>query len=219
MSERIIAIGDIHGCSAALDVLLDAIDPTPDDLVITLGDYVDRGPDSKGVIDRLIELRKQTRLVALLGNHEEMMLEVARGDASHVEWCRHGGMDTLDSYGWAGEPQFLPDEHLEFLEGLGDFFETSSHIFTHAAYDAALPMEEQPIEMLRWESLYKQIPPPHYSGKMAVVGHTAMRDGDVKDYGHLIMLDTHAYGDGWLTAMDVHKRWIWQANKQGVLRD
>ena len=76
--ERLIAIGDIHGCLTALDTLLDAIAPTSSDIIVTLGDYVDRGPDSRGVIDRLIELGRQTRLIGLLGNHEEMMLDVIR---------------------------------------------------------------------------------------------------------------------------------------------
>lgn len=218
MSDRVIAIGDIHGCSLALDTLIDEIQPDATDLVITLGDYVDRGPDSRGVVDRLIELSRRTQLVALMGNHEEMLLEVVTGQRSHHEWVKHGGDATATSYGFNGDLDFLPDEHFEFLSGLGDYFETSSHLFTHAAYDPGLPMEEQSVEMLRWQSLYKILPPPHYSRKIAVVGHTAQRDGEPKDNGHIILLDTHVYGDGYLTAMDIHRRWVWQADKRGVLR-
>lgn len=75
MPNRTIAIGDIHGCSAAFRALLTAISPQPGDTIVTLGDYVDRGVDSKGAIDLLIELEKRCRLVPLLGNHDEMMLE------------------------------------------------------------------------------------------------------------------------------------------------
>src|SRR5580704_11284012 len=80
---RILAIGDIHGCSGALDVLLKAVQPQPDDLLITLGDYVDRGPDSAGVVQRLLQLRETRRVVSLRGNHELMML-AARRDAKQL---------------------------------------------------------------------------------------------------------------------------------------
>ena len=73
---RTIAIGDIHGCLAAFDALLAAIEPTQQDILVPVGDYIDRGPDSKGVIDRLIELKEKTVLFPLMGNHEEMMLGV-----------------------------------------------------------------------------------------------------------------------------------------------
>ena len=86
MSERLIAIGDIHGCKTALECLLDSIHPTPEDTIVTLGDYVDRGPDSRGVIDRLIRLGGETRHLGLMGNHEEMMLEVVRHQAAHDSW-------------------------------------------------------------------------------------------------------------------------------------
>ena len=74
-NSRTIAIGDIHGCSVALAALLGVIEPCPDDLLVTLGDYINRGPDSRGVLDRLIKLSNQCRLVPLLGNHEEMLFE------------------------------------------------------------------------------------------------------------------------------------------------
>ena len=75
---RILAIGDIHGCSRAFDTLIDAVSPEPDDQIITLGDYVDRGPDSRGVLDRLVALHDGGRLIALRGNHDAMMLEARR---------------------------------------------------------------------------------------------------------------------------------------------
>ena len=70
---RTIAIGDIHGCLGPFDAILNAISPGASDTVVTVGDYIDRGPDSKGVIERLLELRRVTQLVPLMGNHEEMM--------------------------------------------------------------------------------------------------------------------------------------------------
>src|SRR5438128_342790 len=78
MSGRTIAVGDVHGCKAALDALLAAIEPEPADTLVTLGDYVDRGPDSRGVLDRLIGLAGRCRLVPLMGNHEEALLDALR---------------------------------------------------------------------------------------------------------------------------------------------
>src|SRR5947209_2745279 len=101
MAGRTIAIGDIHGCSVALRALLDAIDLGVDDTLVTLGDYIDRGPDSRGVLDLLIDLRMRYRLVPLLGNHEALLL-AALSDRQALElWLSCGGVETVRSYGWA----------------------------------------------------------------------------------------------------------------------
>lgn len=218
MADRLIAIGDIHGCKSALETLLEAIQPGPDDLVVTLGDYVDRGPDSRGVVDTLVELGTRTRLVGILGNHEEMMLEVMQRGAPHHQWLKFGGVDTLESYHFDGDLEFLSDEHQRFFDSLGDFFELEDYFFTHAAYDPTIPLEQQPSYMLRWYHLTEGVPPPHFNGKTAIVGHTANREGEIIDVGHLICLDTYCYGGGWLTAMDLATRQVWQANQFGELR-
>lgn len=218
MSGRLLAIGDIHGCRVALETLLEAISPGPDDMVVTLGDYVDRGPDSRGVIDLLVAWGERTQLVPLLGNHEEMMLEVVRNGRPHHEWIRHGGVETLDSYGFDGNLNFLPPEHEAFFDSLGDYFTTDGFFFTHAAYDPDVPLEQQSSDMLRWYSLGEGLPAPHLSGKTAVVGHTANRDGEIMDVGHLVCIDTFCYGGGWLTAMDVRERRYWQASEDGQIR-
>jgi hypothetical protein len=96
---RTIAIGDIHGCSVALAALVETIDPAADDTIVTLGDYVDRGIDSKGVIDQLITLADRCRLVPILGNHEEMMLGAREGRSDFRFWMNCGGITCLDSYG------------------------------------------------------------------------------------------------------------------------
>ena len=218
MSERLIAIGDIHGCLDALNALLDAIQPGPEDIVVTLGDYIDRGPDSRGVVERLIALGTQTRHVGLLGNHEEMMLDVVRHGQPHQAWLRYGGVETLDSYAFDGDLEFLPPTHNAFFDSLGDYFEHDNFFFTHAAYAPDVNLEDQSVEMLRWYPLTEGMPAPHVNGKTAVVGHTANRDGEILDFGHLICLDTFCYGGGWLTAMDLRTRRLWQASQDGVLR-
>src|SRR5689334_8625527 len=95
---RILAIGDIHGCSTALDALLNAVRPDANDLVVALGDYVDRGPDSIGVLDRLLHLKNGTQLISLCGNHEQMMLEAKDDEGKFKDWLKNGGDAALASY-------------------------------------------------------------------------------------------------------------------------
>jgi serine/threonine protein phosphatase 1 len=217
---RLLAVGDIHGCSRALDTLLTAVQPRPDDLLITLGDYVDRGPDSRGVLDRLLELHRTGRLVALRGNHEQMMCDARRGRDQKMDWLLCGGRTTLASYsprGDAGEVTDVPERHWEFLERMCvDWYETDSHFFVHANVYADLPLNDQPDYMLFWEPLHD--PRPHRSGKVMVCGHTRQSSGLPLNMGHAICIDTWVYGRGWLTCLDVSTGRIWQANQLGQLR-
>ena len=169
----LIAIGDIHGCANTLDVLLDRVAPAEDDHLIFVGDYIDRGPDSKGVLDTLIDLGSRTQLVGILGNHEEMMLDVLHHGVAHHSWLQYGGVETLDSYGFRGDLDFLPPAHQDFLDCLGDYYISGDYFFTHAAYNPDLPLDEQEIEMLRWHSLNAGIPAKHVSGRTAIVGHAS----------------------------------------------
>src|SRR3954451_18587772 len=140
MPPRTIAIGDIHGCSKALDALLDSIRPRPEDVIVTLGDYIDRGPDSKGVLERLVELGNRCRLVPILGNHDQMLLDVRSGKYPIYWLLDIGGTTTLDSYGPGRDLTLIPDEHYGFLEGCSDFHETDTHFFLYANYFPDLPM-------------------------------------------------------------------------------
>lgn len=218
MTNRLIAIGDIHGCADSLNSLLHRLEPTESDTIVTLGDYVDRGPDSKYVIDMLIELQESTNLIPLRGNHEEMMLEVLNG-AAPQRWLQHGGVDTLESYGFTGDFSCVPPSHQQFFDSMVDSHEADSSFFTHAAYHHELPLDDQPPDLLRWHSLRDGVPPPHVSEKTGFVGHTAHKGGEIKDFGHLVCLDTFCYGGGWLTAMDVNTRQVWQADITGASRE
>jgi calcineurin-like phosphoesterase family protein len=219
---RTLAIGDIHGCSQALRALLNAVKPTPDDLIITLGDYVDRGPDSYGVIDQLLALHRTGRLVALRGNHEEMMLQARQSEDELSGWLSCGGKRTLASYsplGGGGKLVDVPDDHWHFIEkACLDWHEIDTHIFVHANAYPDVPMDEQPAHMLRWESLDERWAAPHCSGKVLVCGHTQQRSGLPLNQGHRICIDTWAYGDGWLTCLDVGSGRVWQANQAEQVR-
>jgi serine/threonine protein phosphatase 1 len=225
MPQRTIALGDIHGCSRALSAVLDAVQPGSDDTIVPIGDYIDRGIDSKGVIDLLLELDQHCRLVPIMGNHEQMLLEIIGGDLEPREvqyrfqrWLEFGGIATLDSYGDGLRLDLIPDAHIAFLARCRDYFETETHIFVHANYYPMLPMDQQPVSVLRWESLRDLIPEPHCSGKTAIVGHTSQKTGEVVDVGYLKCIDTFCYGGGWLTALDVNSGQVWQANERGELR-
>ncbi|MEN1681942.1 MAG: metallophosphoesterase family protein [Planctomycetota bacterium] len=219
MPGRLIAIGDIHGCLTAFEALLEQVQPATEDKVVTLGDYIDRGPNSRGVVDLLMGLRTRCQLVAIKGNHEEMMLQVLAGEAPAPWWLRHGGVETLDSYGFTGDMTAVPYDHVQFLRGCNDLHVVKDYFFTHANYDADASLQKQPVEAIRWRSLLERMPSPHQSGRTAIVGHTAQKSGRVLDVGHLRCLDTGCFAGGWLTAMEVQTGQTWQANEQGETRE
>ncbi|GIW93692.1 MAG: serine/threonine protein phosphatase [Pirellulaceae bacterium] len=210
---RLIAIGDIHGCLAAFEALLERIAPGPDDTLVLLGDYVDRGPDTRGVLDRMLTLRNACRLVPLMGNHELMMLQAFEDHWTAYEWLESGGRQTLASYG--GKPSAVPAEHLEFIRSCRPFYETDGYFFVHANYDPQRSLDEQPPILLYWAHLHVIRPGPHRSGKTAVVGHTPQKTGEVLDLGYLLCLDTYCVGGQWLSAMEFPSRRLWQVDPEG----
>lgn len=216
MAGRTIAIGDVHGCLRALNAVLEAIEPRPEDLIVTLGDYIDRGPDSRGVVERILKLRGECRLVTLIGNHEVMLLESVDSLPAFENWQRFGGRQMLQSYG--GHMEDIPPEHWDFYRGLDLFLVTDKHFFIHANYDADLPLDKQSEYLALWQHCDPLVPGPHISGKTAIVGHTAQRSGQIFDRGHLVCIDTYCHGGGWLTALEVNTRECWQADREGRLR-
>ena len=213
---RTLAIGDIHGCYQALKALEDFVGIEPTDRLVTLGDYVDRGPGTREVIDWLIDYHQRGQLVPLRGNHELMMF-AARNSKSHFkEWRGYGGDAVLASYGIESLDD-LPAEHWEFLQhDLLPYYQTATHFFVHANAYPHEPLSEQPDYMLYWERF--DYPAPHVSGRTMVCGHTAQRSGEPCDIGHAICIDTRAYAVGWLTCLDVDRRYCWQANQGGETR-
>ncbi|EYF02688.1 metallophosphoesterase family protein [Chondromyces apiculatus] len=217
---RVLAIGDIHGCSSALDALVDAVALRPGDQLVTLGDYVDRGPDSRGVLDRLIRLADEGYLVPLRGNHEQMLLRARTNPDLKAMWFRVGGVQTLASYappGGRGTFDDIPAAHWTFLERTcATFHETDTHFFVHAGAAPDEPLARQRASVLLWEPFIN--PRPHCSGKVMVCGHTAQRDGRPRSVGHAICIDTWACGAGWLTCLDVGSGQLWQANQEGKIQ-
>lgn len=209
-------IGDIHGCSKALRTLIEYIDPKPEDELIFLGDYVDRGPNSRDVIDQIIDLKKRCNVVALRGNHEIMLQSVAFGGMDDKIWMNTGGKATVTSYG--GSLDKIPLSHREFLQSLLPHYETEEAIFVHACYEAYVPMDELSDEIRYWTHLGPNPPAPHFSGKRVYVGHTPQPSGAVLDLGYMVCVDTYCFGCGFLTAMNVGTDDTVQVDRKGFRR-
>lgn len=216
--QRVYALGDIHGRLDLFEALIGAIEEDDaaaglaETTVILLGDLVDRGPDSAGVIARARRWQAQRHVRILAGNHEEMFLESFASVEVLRHFLRHGGRETLLSFGI--EPDALrsasleelnalmeeavPHETRAFIAGLEDLIEIGDYLFVHAGIDPALPFAEQDVSSLRW------IREPFLShgaplGKMVVHGHTISQD--VEERGHRIGIDTGAFASGRLTAL------------------
>lgn len=214
---RTLAIGDIHGCLAPLRLLWQTIDFKPEDRMIFMGDYVDRGPDSKGVIDFLIDLKKQRPdIVFLSGNHEEKFLLSQMDMTDRNHWFEAwGGIQTLESYGPEGFDA-VPEAHWEFLRQAKPYFETDTHIFVHANLEPDIALAQQ----LPFTLIHKKFgkPKPHYSGKVMICGHTAQKTHVPLNLGHAVCIDTDPGRGGWLCCLHAETGDYWQANFDGQVR-
>ena len=218
---RLLAIGDIHGCFDSLKSLVDLVDLREDDVLITLGDYCNRGPNTSAVLDFLVSFFSTGNLKPLRGNHDIMMLKARGSDVDYQKWIGVGGAATLESYspldGDPGSLSDIPDSHWQFLESsLLPYFESESHFFVHANAYPDIALADQPEFMLYWEQFND--PPKHESGKIMVCGHTSQKSGLPVTNGNAICIDTWACGSGWLTCLDVDSGKLWQSNEQGETR-
>ena len=189
------AIGDIHGCLDKLTAMLERIESWQSGgTVVFLGDYVDRGPDSAGVIQLLMNGPQKTgwEWIALKGNHEDMMVSCIRGDNPLDWWIGNGGAETVLSYKGG-----VKNEHLEWAAGLPLMHSDTHRIFVHAGVDETLPIEEQTEQALLWSRK-----PPHYSGeywgKHLVHGHTPS-ENNPSTVGNRTNLDSAAVFGGKLS--------------------
>jgi serine/threonine protein phosphatase 1 len=213
MAEIIYAITDCHGCADMLWAAYDAIARHAGGRparVVFLGDAIDRGPDSKGCIDRLIAGAEGANFapqIDLMGNHEEMMLESMAGDRdARLNWLLNGGEATLRSYGAPGDfaNLELPSEHTAWLAGLAYAHETETHIFVHAGLPPGMglgealanPASRRRLIWIRGAFLEH----PHDFGKHVVHGHSPVGRVDfVRDPPFRTNLDTGAVYGGPLT--------------------
>jgi len=202
--ERIFAVGDIHGCLDKLISLMGIIDIDPKkDTLLFIGDYIDRGTQSKEVVDYLIDLaRQQSRVIFLKGNHE-LLLHLYLSGADRFSFLANGGQATLDSYlkdHSHAEDNPIPSIHLEFFDNLRLYYETDQHIFVHAGLKENIPLEEQDEWDMLWirdEFIYSDFD----FGKRVIFGHTPFREPLVLE--NKIGIDTGAVYGNKLTCVEL----------------
>lgn len=221
MAGRLLVIGDIHGFLTPLNLLLDHLKPDLEDTLVTLGDYIDRGPQSKDVLFKLIQLKTLTNLQMLIGNHDLMFLESIHFKRFNTDWLLYGGLQTLESFGVdLANPDFqlFDAKIVDFLKSeCSRYWEDEKHIFVHAGVDPSLPLDQQTDKLLFWDKLDPNFC-GHQSGKKVVCGHTRQISGEPLNLKNLLCLDTNVYGGGWLTCCDLNSMEYWQANALGEFR-
>lgn len=226
--RRVYAIGDVHGRNDLLQQLIekiiddDAAREKAESEIIFLGDLIDRGPDSAGVLETAMKLKQQWGDVRfLMGNHEEVFLQAASGSEKAARFfTRIGGKETilsyeismqeymgLDSAGLAERlPELIPAHHIEFVKNFEDQIIVGDYAFVHAGIRPGLALEEQKPKDLRWiREEFLSVKEPHE--KVIVYGHTI--NGDVVEKGNRIGIDTGAYYTEKLTALALEgdRRW------------
>lgn len=220
-NKRVYVIGDIHGCNHLLQPVLDKIISDSKQylnqkelIIITLGDYVDRGPNSKHVIDLLLtHVPHYFHAIYLQGNHEVYMRAFIEKPQENTAWLEYGGRETLISYGVAppetndfenlnhvaGELlQKMPNSHFNFLHNLKEYFILDDYFFVHAGIDPDIPLDKQTVEALTSIRSKFINHKGHFQNKKIIHGHTPVEQVDIQP--HRINLDTGAYLTGKLTA-------------------
>lgn len=227
--HRAYVVGDVHGRLDLLDRLLGSIQtdlerrPAKKSVLVFVGDLIDRGPDSAGVIERLSSYdRPGVRPVFLLGNHEEVLLRILDGDVSLVlDWLSFGGAQCLASYGLDPAPlrelepsaalaairDAVPAAHSRFLQGFADTFRFGDYLIVHAGIRPGIELSQQLQSDLRWIR-HPFLGDDSDHGFVVVHGHTISDEVEIRD--NRIGIDTGAYSSGVLTALAIEgeKRWF-----------
>jgi serine/threonine protein phosphatase 1 len=233
---RAYAIGDVHGRLDLLDRLLAMIEadiaarPKKRVFLVLLGDLIDRGSASAGVVERLRTYRPDgVNLVFLAGNHEEVMLTVLKGEEGVLpSWLKFGGAECLESYGVDSDAlkrldeaaaiariqAAIPAEHVAFLKSFNDTFRFGDYLFVHAGIRPGLPIDEQHVKDLRWiREPFLTDAKEH--GFVVVHGHTIC--DEVEERSNRIGIDTGAYLTDNLTAIAIEdgRRWFLATKGEG----
>lgn len=226
---RVYAVGDIHGRVDLLEQLLKSVDedlkrtPVPQSVEVFLGDYVDRGPASRQVLDLLIEREKRHRTIFLKGNHETLLTGFIASPVTLGDWQRLGGLETLMSYGLKplinadartqlelanAFDEALPASHRKFLSGLKPWFTCGDYFFVHAGVRPGIALEKQREADLLWIRHEFLLCEDNF-GKIVVHGHTPVLQPDIRS--NRINIDTGAFATGRLSCL------ILEADKMRIM--
>jgi serine/threonine protein phosphatase 1 len=234
-NARCYAIGDVHG---RLDLLADLLIRIEEDsarrppkrvFVVLIGDLIDRGPDSNGVIELLRgRLPDFAEFVFILGNHEEVMIRSLSGECGLIaDWLQFGGLQCAQSYGveigrllgFPPETQEqvlksrIPPEHLDFLRTFGDSFRFGDYLFVHAGIRPGIGLADQDVRDLRWiRDPFLESTEDH--GMIVVHGHTIVPQHE--EHGNRIAIDTGAFRSGILTAIAIEDDQRWYIATEGA---
>ncbi len=222
-NHRRIIIGDVHGHYDTLLALMESMAPNANDQIYFLGDLIDRGPKSAQVVDFVIK----NQYKCLLGNHEEMLLDVVGSGETSVElyqgWLYSGGNATVASY-----DSKIPQEHLDWMKSLPLYLDLGDIWLVHAGISPQIPLSQQTAEQFCWiREEFHRLPKPYFSDKLIITGHTitftlpGVQPGQIAKGNGWLNIETGAYHhiSGWLTALDVTSNKVYQANTQdGRLR-
>lgn len=214
--KEIFAIGDIHGCHTELEMLLRKLPLTADSLVVFLGDYIDRGPRSRQVVDTILQLRQRTNVVTLRGNHEAMLDDFLDHpeSAGAGHFILNGGGSTLASYQTEPGRWEMPESHRRFFKELVPCFATEEYFFVHAGVPnlplAQLDLGEHAMQMLWIRSTFLE---SRFSWEKTIVhGHTPVRE--VEFHSNRINVDTGCVFDGYLSAVELPAKRVYSVEKQ-----
>ncbi|MBW1674898.1 MAG: serine/threonine protein phosphatase [Deltaproteobacteria bacterium] len=205
--EKIFVIGDIHGCLEMLKRLIDKIEWNPaNDRLIFIGDYIDRGENSKGVIDFILKLKEDSTLIqCLIGNHEQMFLDYLSGVDSQSSLL-NGGLPTLRSYEEMRRSQddpLIPPSHLDFFSSLLTMIELEHYYIVHAGFHPNIGIEHQSLNDMIWireEFIYSD----YDFGKVVIFGHTPFNNPLVMK--NKIGIDTGAVFGNYLTCLELPEK-------------
>jgi len=214
---RYFAIGDVHGCAFELESLLKKIDPRPEDTVVFLGDYIDRGADSRRVVDLVIALQDRCNVVALKGNHETMFLDFLDRPESPGAglFVLNGGSSTLANYITADGAIEIPETHMNFFRNLQLCHETDDCFFVHAGVPeiplAELDLSVRDHEMALLWSRFPFLSSDYKWEKLVVHGHTPVARAELLE--NRVNIDTGCVYSGKLTAIEFPSRKLHQVEK------
>lgn len=177
---RLFAIGDIHGCINPFNDLLEKISLTKEDKLILLGDYIDRGPNSKAVLDKIIELKQLGfNITPLLGNHEIMLLRAIESTKYFDMWMLNGGWTTLENFKCTN-PNEIPEKYKSLISDMPYFLKFNNYLFVHAGFNDSIDDPFTDLESMLW--IRKTEYTPQFIQENTIVhGHTPIPLSQLKD--------------------------------------